>query len=230
MSFDFIFMLTRDDRTVADAEQHVLTALECGVKHIGFKDIGVPSATLRKLNRQIKAAGATSYLEVVSLDRDSELASASTAVDIGVDYLLGGTRAEDVIPVIKETGIHYCPFPGTIIGHPSELHGSIEDIRNSTEALAGFDEVYGLDLLAYRALPDTDIPLLMNTVAAATRKPIIIAGSIETPEQIQSVYDSGAAAFTIGTAVMNGCYPVAASNIKGQLAAVLNTVSGLLQV
>ncbi len=64
----------------------------------------------------IKAKGATSYLEVVSLDRDSEIQSAKAAFDIGVDVLLGGTRVEDVLPVIAGSEIAYFPFPGRITG------------------------------------------------------------------------------------------------------------------
>lgn len=41
MGLRFIFMLTRNDRTVADASQHLQTALSLGVRHIGFKDIGL---------------------------------------------------------------------------------------------------------------------------------------------------------------------------------------------
>jgi len=74
---------------------HILDALEqlpaAGVRHIGFKDIGVPFDDLADLQREIKAAGATSYLEVVSLDRESELSSVRSALRLGVDYLLGGT-------------------------------------------------------------------------------------------------------------------------------------------
>ena len=80
MGLRFIFMLTRNDRTVADASQHLQTALDLGVRHIGFKDIGLPTDQLKSLNRVIKAHGVMSYLEVVSLDRDSEIASARAAV------------------------------------------------------------------------------------------------------------------------------------------------------
>ncbi|MFY8153310.1 MAG: cupin, partial [Hyphomicrobiales bacterium] len=93
-------MLTRNDRTVEDAADQLQTALALGVRHIGFKDIGLPIAQLKALNAAIKAGEATSYLEVVSLDRASEIASARAALEIGVDVLLGGTRAEDVLPVI----------------------------------------------------------------------------------------------------------------------------------
>ena len=76
MGLRFIFMLTRNDRTVADAAEQLQSALVLGVRHIGFKDIGLPIDQLKALNTAIKTGGATSYLEVVSLDRDSEIASA----------------------------------------------------------------------------------------------------------------------------------------------------------
>ena len=58
-------MLTRDDRTVPDAAERLQDALAAGVRHIGFKDVGLPVAELRALNDAIRAAGATSVLEVV---------------------------------------------------------------------------------------------------------------------------------------------------------------------
>ena len=122
--FDFIFMLTRNDRTVADAAIHAETALRAGIRHIGFKDIGLPFDALAGLARQIREGGASTYLEVVSLDRESEIRSVKAAIDLGVDYLLGGTHAEDVLPLLEGTPIRYYPFPGRIVGHPSILEGS----------------------------------------------------------------------------------------------------------
>lgn len=151
MGLRFIFMLTRNDRTVGDASEQLKTALRLGVRHIGFKDIGLPIDRLKVLNRVIKADGATSYLEVVSLDRQSEIVSAKAAVEIGVNVLLGGTHVDDVLPILAGTGIQYCPFPGRITGHPSVLEGSIEEIVESAQALAVREGVYGLDLLAYRS-------------------------------------------------------------------------------
>ena len=54
MGLRFIFMLTRNDRTVADASQHLQTALSLGVRHIGFKDIGLPIDQLK--SRAMKGA------------------------------------------------------------------------------------------------------------------------------------------------------------------------------
>ncbi|WP_306224489.1 4-hydroxythreonine-4-phosphate dehydrogenase [Bosea beijingensis] len=215
---DFIFMLTRHDRTVPEAIDHIATALEAGIRHIGFKDIGLPFGELRTINRLIKAGGATSYLEVVSLDRVSEIASVRAAIDLGVDNLLGGTHVEDVLPLLRGTGIRYYPFPGRVSGHPSILEGSVAEIAGSARAIASRDGVSGLDLLAYRSR--TDVEALIAAVCAATRKPILVAGSIERPEQIAAIRRCGAAGFTIGTAALDGRFPAAGPALSAQLEAI----------
>jgi len=225
MGLRFIFMLTRNDRTVADASQQLQTALGLGVRHIGFKDIGLPLEQLKGLNAAIKAGGATSYLEVVSLDRESEIVSAKAAAEIGVDVLLGGTRVDDVLPIIKDTGIQYFPFPGRITGHPSVLEGTIEEIVESARMIAARDGVHGLDLLAYRSAQN--VPELMKAVCAAVSKPVYIAGSIASPERIAIVQRAGAAGFTIGTAALDGKYPASGNDVPSQLAAIIRDVAAL---
>jgi len=225
MGLRFIFMLTRNDRTVADASQQLQTALGLGVRHIGFKDIGLPLKQLKGLNAAIKAGGATSYLEVVSLDRESEIVSAKAAAEIGVDVLLGGTRVDDVLPIIKDTGIQYFPFPGRITGHPSVLEGTIEEIVESARMIAARDGVHGLDLLAYRSAQN--VPELMKAVCAAVSRPVYIAGSIASPERIAIVQRAGAAGFTIGTAALDGKYPASGNDVPSQLAAIIRDVAAL---
>ncbi len=225
MGLRFIFMLTRNDRTVPDASQHLQAALNLGVRHIGFKDIGLPLERLKGLNAAIKAGAATSYLEVVSLDRESEIVSARAAVEIGVDVLLGGTRVDDVLPIIKGTGVQYFPFPGRISGHPSVLEGTVEEIVESAKTIAGRDGVHGLDLLAYRSAQD--VPTLMQAVCAAVAKPVYIAGSISTPERIAVAQCAGAAGFTIGTAVLDGKYPANGNDVPSQLSAIIRDVAAL---
>ena len=224
MGLRFIFMLTRNDRTVANASDHLQTALSLGVRHIGFKDVGLPVEDLKALNAAIKAKGATSYLEVVSLDRESEKASAMAAVEIGVDILLGGTRVEDVLPILQGSGIQYYPFPGQIVGHPSVLQGSVGDIADSASKLAALKGVDGLDLLAYRA-PLDDIPGLISAVCAVVDKPVIVAGSIADRERIEAVQSAGAAGFTIGTAALDGDYPTDGDGLEAQLAAIVRDVA-----
>lgn len=225
MGLRFIFMLTRNDRTVEDAAIHVETALAAGIRHIGFKDIGLPTAALRDLNAAIRAGGAKSYLEVVSLDEASELRSAAAAVEIGVDVLLGGTNVDAVLPVISRSDVLYYPFAGTIVGHPSVLEGSIEDTVASARALVARSGVHGLDLLAYRA--EQDVPALMEAVCAATEKPVIMAGSIDNADKIRAVKASGGAGFTIGTAALDGDYPAEGRDLVAQLAGILHDVAAV---
>jgi mannose-6-phosphate isomerase-like protein (cupin superfamily) len=225
MGLRFIFMLTRNDRTVEDASEQLQAALALGVRHIGFKNLGLPIDQLQALDAAIKAGGATSYLEVVSLDPHSEIASARAAAAIGVDVLFGGTRVDDVLPVIAGTDLEYCPFAGRISGHPSVLEGSIEEIVESAIALAAREGVHGLDLLAYRS--SEDVPALVKAVCAAVPKPVYVAGSIDSPEQIAAVKEAGAAGFTIGTAVFDGNYPAQEEGVPGQLAAILRDVATL---
>ncbi len=89
---DFIFMLTQNDLTIEDCVSVFDDVADLGIRHIGFKDIGVGPAVLERLNRRIKAAGATSYLEVVSLSTADAARAARRAREIGVDCLLGGTK------------------------------------------------------------------------------------------------------------------------------------------
>ncbi len=227
MGLRFIFMLTRNDRTVADAEQQLQTALGLGIRHIGFKDIGLPLEQLQRLNAAIKAGGATSYLEVVSLDRESEITSANVAVTIGVDMLLGGTRVNDVLPIIAGSGIQYFPFPGRITGHPSVLEGTIDEIVASAREICAHEGVHGLDLLAYRS--KENVPALMTAVCSAVSKPVYVAGSISSPDKIAILKTAGAAGFTIGTAALDGQYPADGKDEASQLTAILRDVAALNQ-
>lgn len=117
--FDFIFMLTRNDSTVADAHVHVDMALASGIGHIGFKDIGLPFADLSELTRRIQKAGASAYIEVVSLDCKSELRSVRAAIDLGVDYLLGDSGG----PSPAAAGRAITPSPAALPTIPASLKG-----------------------------------------------------------------------------------------------------------
>ncbi|MGD9537063.1 MAG: 4-hydroxythreonine-4-phosphate dehydrogenase [Alphaproteobacteria bacterium] len=217
MALDFIFMLTRHDETVANARVLLPEALAAGVAHIGFKDVGAPFETLRALAAEIRAARRTLYLEVVSLDRASEIASAKAAVALGVDWLLGGTRPEDVLPVIAGRGIRYAPFPGRVEGHPSRLAGTPDEIVESVKALAATEGIDGLDLLAYRHPQGSEI---VRSVCAAVDVPVIVAGSIDNATRIREIAASGAAAFTVGTAALDGKF--ASGGLNAQLEAILD--------
>lgn len=214
----FIFMLTRNDATVPEAAAAAREAIGAGARHIGFKDAGASPAELKALADQLREAGVTSYLEVVSLDAPSELASAELALALDVDVLMGGVRPELVGPRVQDRRLRYFPFVGRVVGHPSALAGAPDEILASSREIAALPGVDGLDLLAYRS--DHDGAALARAICAAVAKPVVVAGSIDCAERIAAVRQAGAHAFTVGTAAIDGVFPAPAPGLAGQLAAI----------
>src|SRR5579872_109712 len=219
---DFIFMLTRGDSTIRDARERLAEALAAGVRHIGFKDVGLPLSELAALAADIHAGGGVAYLEMVSLDADAEAAAARAAVAFGVDVLMGGTRPAIVEPIIAGGTIRYFPFPGEILGHPSRLAGDIQTIAGSARALAAREGVHGLDLLAYRFAGDA-LALIREILRSACGKPVIVAGSIDRDERIAAAATYGASGFTVGTAALEAAFP-APPGLAHQLAHIRTVV------
>lgn len=219
---DFIFMLTRDDRTVTDCLDVVDAVRGLGITHIGFKDIGVDRGTLTRLHAALREFGATTCLEVVSTDRDQALASARTAVELGVDLLMGGTWIEETLGLLRGTSTAYLPFAGEPFGHPTRLAGTpariAEDCRRAEAAGCA-----GVDLLAYRAT-EADPLDLVRAARAATTGRLVVAGSITGADRIRELAAAGADAFTIGSAAFDGSLRPRAGTLAAQLGAVLDVV------
>ena len=224
---DFIFMLTRSDRTIEDCLDLLELIKPVGLKHIGFKDIGVEPATLKALTGAIHAAGATSYMEVVSTTPEACLNSARIARDLGVQRLLGGTQVDDILQILAGSVTEYYPFPGKPVGHPTKLGGTSAGVEADCRA---FTEkgCAGCDILAYRAIEADPIEL----VRAARRglgadKHLIVAGAVTSAERIKAIAAAGADAFTIGTAVFDGSYSPTKGSILSQLRDVLADCEGI---
>jgi hypothetical protein len=215
----FVFMLTHHDATVDEPMAVYRDLRDSGLRYIGFKDIGVPVETLTQVCAAAHADGLEVMLEVVSTTLEEELRSAAAATQIGVDWLLGGTHPGEVLPVIKGSNAKYCPFPGTVVGHPSVLHGEIAEIAESARAMTTMDGVYGLDLLAYRH-PAADAAELTRAVVKASDGPVIAAGSVASLAQIEALERAGAWGFTIGGAIFEGRLPGGPS-VSGQIREVL---------
>jgi hypothetical protein len=218
---DFIFMLTRDDRTVEDCLELIDLIGPVGLKHVGFKDVGGPPETLKALAKAIHASGATSHMEVVSTTPRACIASARLARDLGVDRLLGGTQVDEIMNILAGSGTEYYPFPGRPVGHPTKLGGTPDEVEAQCRDFVARG-CAGCDILAYRATEADPIDL----VKAARRglgpdSYLIVAGAVTSSERIKAVEAAGADAFTIGTAVFNGSYSPTKGSILSQLRDVL---------
>jgi hypothetical protein len=171
----------------------------------------------------IRAAGHTSYLEVVSETDEATLQSARVAAEIGPDYLIGGTLIEPVQEIIAGTGIRFFPYVGRVIDHPCLLRGSIDEIVADVVDAAerGVD---GINLLAYRY--DGDVDALVEAVVKASSLPVIAAGSVDSAARIRALAERGVWAFTIGTAALDGAL-VPGAPLAGQLRFILDAASGV---
>jgi hypothetical protein len=112
---DFIFMLTRHDRTIEDAEDIVESVCELGVRHIGLKDIGIDREAMRRVVGRIRARRAACYLEVVSTTPADVAASLAAGAALGVDFILGGTDLDCATRALGGLD-SYFPFPGRPVG------------------------------------------------------------------------------------------------------------------
>lgn len=215
---EFIFMLTHSDRTVPNARAVYDAVRSTALRYVGFKDIGLPIAELRELATAIRADGREVMLEVVSEDKGEELRSMGAALEIGVDWLLGGTHPDEALEILAGSDVRYCPFPGRVIGHPSLLRGTIDEIASDAAALTARPGVHGVDLLAYRY--DGDVEALTAAVKERATGPVIAAGSVDSLERIAALARIGVWGFTIGGAIFDGRF-AGAPSVATQIETVL---------
>jgi hypothetical protein len=220
---EFVFMLTHHDATVADARQVYDQVRGTGLRYMGFKDIGATPDQLAEITMAAHDDGLEVMLEVVSTSEDAEIRSISAAASIGVDWVLGGTHPERGREILAGTGTRYCPFPGTVVEHPSILKGDIAEIAEHARRLTSTPGIDGLDLLAYRHVSADPVSLVRAVVAAASG-PVIVAGSVASLRQIDDIAAAGAWGFTIGGAIFEGLLP-GSPDIADQIEAVLSAAS-----
>lgn len=220
-------MLTRGDKTIEDCLAVLDQILPLGMKHIGFKDVGVEFATLVKLSERIRASGATSYMEVVSETPEACLRSAEAAKKLGIDRLLGGTDVGAIKGILTGTSTTYYPFPGFPVGHPTKLGGQPSDVTAHCERFM-VQGCGGADLLAYRATEADPLDLVRAARKGLGQEGyLIVAGSITSRQRISDVRAAGADAFTIGTAVFDGSYSPRKGSILSQLGDVIADVAAV---
>ena len=221
---EFIFMLTQGDVTVPDARALCRRLTDQRLRYVGFKDIGLPVEELRELVDILRSQGRIVLLEVVSERAEDERHSVEAALELGVDYLLGGVHVDAALRLLDEAGSDrpkYFPFAGKVVDHPSILSGSIESVTSSALDLTARDGVAGVDLLAYRFTGDPE--LLLESVASRLDAPVIAAGSVNSIGRVRSVQQNGSWAFTVGTAVFERRFH-RDGNLNDQLAAILDAV------
>src|SRR4051794_20939608 len=224
---NFIFMLTHSDATVPNALEVLEELRDSGLEYVGFKDVGASAEQLGKITDAAHEQGLEVMLEVVSISAEEERRSLKAALEIGVDWVLGGTNPETGVEILAGADLRYCPFPGTVVGHPSVLEGKIAAIAADAARLTATPGVDGVDLLAYRHAT-ANVQALVEADVAASEGPVIAAGSVVDFEQIALLARAGVWGFTIGSAIFENRLP-GGPGVPGQVRAVLDasaTVAG----
>lgn len=192
-----IIMLTHNDKTVKNALEAFESSKDLPIDFWGFKDVGLERNKMAELITAMKAAGKTTFLEVVTYSEAECMAGAKTAVELGFDYLMGTLFFESVYAYLKEHNVKYLPFCGKVSGSPSVLEGSFSDIIAEAKTMLA-KGVYGIDLLAFRHAQGAQ---LAEAYCAAVDAPVVIAGSINSNERIDFINRIAPWAFTMGSAL-----------------------------
>lgn len=203
MRSKLIVMMTHHDRTVKNSLELFESSKDLPVDFWGFKELGIPRQAMIELLAAMKAAGKTTFLEVVSRTEEECLREAKLAVEMGFDYLTGTIFFPSVWEYLKDKPIRYFPFVGKHIGSPGVLDGTLEEMVEEANAFSKAG-VYGIDLSAFRYTGDPY--MLAKDFVAASPVPVIIAGSIADRERIEFVNEIGVWAFTVGSALFDGVF------------------------
>lgn len=193
---ELIVMLTWHDVTVENAKEIFLGAKDAPAKYWGFKDVGLPVDQMKDLVRCMKDHGKTTFMECLAHTEEETQKGIDIALECGFDILLGAHYFEKTEQYLTERKLRHLPFVGERYDHAT--HGSVERIVEEAKQICQTG-AYGINLAAYR-WTDGAPEDLFCAVRAAIDKPLSVAGSVSTYEQIDFLKRNGAWAFTIGGA------------------------------
>ena len=224
MKTDLVIMLTKNDKTVKNSMEVFQFCKDLPIQCWGFKDVGIPVNEMIALNKAMKEAGKTTFLEVVTYTEEECLKGTQLAINCGIDYLTGTIFFPSIVEKLKGTGIKYFPFAGKVGGSPVLLQGSIEDVVEDSKRIiaAGAD---GVDLTAYRFANGDGTELAMAVADVIGREHLMIAGSIGNTERMDLMKELAPRGYTMGSALFNGNF-IEGGSFRENLEYVLKYIEG----
>ena len=192
-----IVMLTKHDLTTPDALELFEGAKDAPAEYWGFKDVGIPYEALEDLHKHMKAAGKTTFIEIVKEEPEELMESVRFAAKIKADYLLHTKYTPEIQAICSAAGVRYMPSLGKHVNH--NLTGTIKDIVAEAKDLEE-KGVYGFKLSAYRYI-DGDPNELLNAVLSAANCHTCVTGSINGYARLDALKANNVEMFTMGGAL-----------------------------
>ena len=205
MKPEIIVMLTHNDVTVGDAREVFRASADLPVQYWGFKDAGMTRREMEQLARDLKEAGKTPVLEVVSFDEKELLEASELAIACGMEYFTGSFFAPAVAKRVSEAGLRYFPFCGDVGGSPIELRGTPDAIAQHAQRIRD-EGADGVDLVAYRYTEGDPVALAECVTHQLGHDNVIVAGSINSTERIERMHQIQPFAYTMGGALFEGVF------------------------
>ena len=194
---ELVVMLTYDDFTVKNAYDIFDKCKDSKAEYWGFKEEPLPLEEMKRIFSYMKQCGKTTLLEVVAYTEEECLNGAKTALECGVDFLVGTIFYDSVNDFCKQHKLKYMPFVGKIKDRPSVLEGDIDCMINEAKEYIS-KGAYGIDLLGYRYTGNS--VELNDRFVAEVNAPVCLAGSVNSYERLDEVIKTSPWSFTIGSA------------------------------
>ena len=215
---NLIVMLTHNDKTVLNAYDIFEKCKDSRAKFWGFKEEPLALEDMKKLYNYMKSLGKTTFLEVIAYDEQNGLKGAQTALECGVDILMGTVFYDSINNFCKKNNLKYMPFIGQVSKRPSILEGDINDMIQEANTYIN-KGAYGIDLLGYRYTKD---PVELNEkIVKNINAPVCIAGSINNYQKLDEIKKVNPWAYTIGGAFFENKF---GDNFNDQINNVCNYI------
>lgn len=203
---NIIVMLTHHDITVPDAYDVFETCKDLPVQDWGFKNVGHEEAELKHIAKAMKAAGKTVYFEVISYNEEAYKKAAELAAECHVDFVTGTKYSPVLHDMLKKAGIGYSPFVGKVgcvwNGRSGMMMGDYDDLVAEAKNLLEIKGTTGLDVSAYRHIESPE-RVIDSLTTAFPNAHICIAGSVDSYDKIDKLFQAGVTKFTMGSALFD---------------------------
>jgi hypothetical protein len=201
VAVSFVLMLTEKDVTIPDALEVYENLAVDVLRNIAFKDVGVNRRTAQDLTDAAHADGRSVLLELADMSDRGQEQGFQLAMDLGVDRVVAGWRADFASTVAADGALEYWPFLGSLCGSPLVLDGTPDELAVQASELSGVAGVSGLVLMPYRQTAYDAVALVGRTSAAAA-VPVLVAGGVRDAAQIDDIAGAGGWGFTMGGAAL----------------------------